>query len=131
MAIKSNEATINRPDGDRVLDAATVLVDIPARINEIKAEKAWKESDRNSITIFKSGGHTLVLTALHKDAVMQNNTTDALLTLHVLEGNVHVTVGDDATAASSGQLVAIHPGILYSIQAATDAVFLLSTHFNH
>ena len=65
MEIKRNEATFNRPDGDRVLDGTYVFVDIPSYIRQIKEEKAWEKNDRNGITVFKSENITQVITVLH------------------------------------------------------------------
>jgi hypothetical protein len=50
MEIKRNEATLNRPEGDRVIDAPFVFLDIPEFIHQVKKEKAWKKYDRNGIT---------------------------------------------------------------------------------
>ena len=55
MDEKFNEATKNRPAGDRLLDSPVVLMDIPTFIKQLRNEKAWEENDRNSITVFKTG----------------------------------------------------------------------------
>ena len=71
MEVKYNEATINRPEGNRPIDSPTVLIDLPSFIEQIKSEKAWEENDRNSITVFKSGKMRVIVGALHKNAEMQ------------------------------------------------------------
>ena len=48
------EATYNRPEGDREIDSPVLLIDIPDLIEQIKDENAWKENDRNAITVFKT-----------------------------------------------------------------------------
>jgi len=40
MENKRNEATLNRPEGDRVLDAPYVFVNIPEFIRQLKSEEA-------------------------------------------------------------------------------------------
>ena len=42
MENKRNEATLNRPEGDRVLDAPYVFINIPEFIRQLKSEEAWQ-----------------------------------------------------------------------------------------
>jgi len=56
MENKYNESTPLRPEGDRVVDAPLVSIDLPSFMKQIKQEATWKNSDRNAITIFKSKG---------------------------------------------------------------------------
>jgi hypothetical protein len=53
MESKSNEATPQRPEGARLLNAPLVEMDLNGFIAQIKAESTWAESDHNAITIFK------------------------------------------------------------------------------
>ena len=39
MENKRNEATLNRPEGDRVLDAPYVFVSLPEFIRQLKSEE--------------------------------------------------------------------------------------------
>ena len=49
VRIKKNEATPQRPEGSRVLDAALVEMNLPELIARIKSETTWAESDRNRV----------------------------------------------------------------------------------
>ena len=53
MEEKYNESTLQRPEGDRAVDAPLVDIDLPMFIKQIKEETTWKESDRNAITVLK------------------------------------------------------------------------------
>ncbi len=128
MEIKRNEATINRPEGDRVLDAPYVFVDIPSFIEQVKQEKAWEKSDRNGITVFKSDNLTVVITALQASAEIRENSVDGLLTLQVIKGEARVTMPDGDMTMTDNQMLAIHPGLVHSVLAITDTVFLLSNY---
>jgi hypothetical protein len=96
MQAKYNEATVNRPKGDRVIDAPFVQIDVEKYSRQLKKEPAWEKSDRNSITVFKTVGFTMVIMRLHKDASM-NNSVDGLLTIQVLEGSIECMVGSKST----------------------------------
>ena len=49
METKYNDPTAQRPDGDRLIDAALVPIDLPLFMEQIKEEAPWREGDRNSI----------------------------------------------------------------------------------
>lgn len=128
MEIKRNESTLNRPEGDRVLDAPYVFIDIPSFIDQVKQEKAWEKNDRNGITVFKSDLLTIVITALQASAEIKDNSVDGLLTIQVIKGNARVTTPDGDIDMSTGQVLTFHPRISHSILAITDAIFLLSNY---
>ena len=127
MQAKYNEATLNRPEGDRVIDAPFVRVDVEKYSRQLKKEPAWGKSDRNSITIFKTLGVTMVLTRLHKNASM-NNAVDGLLTIQVLEGGIECMVGSKTTTIEKNQLITLHPDVVHTIKAKEDSLLLLTNN---
>lgn len=128
MEIKRNEATRNRPWGDRILDAPYVFADITAFTNQVKDEAAWEKSDRNGITVFKTGGMTIVLTALKESAVIKDNVVDGFLVVQVLQGTIRIATLEEDGDMEENQLMAFHPGIPHSIEAKTDSLLLLTTY---
>jgi quercetin dioxygenase-like cupin family protein len=128
MEIKRNEATINRPDGDRVIDAPYVFVDIPEFVKQLKVEKSWEKNDRNGITVFKSTNLTVVITALQAAAEVGHNNMDAFMTMQVLDGDVRVTTPDGDVDMKESNLIVFHPGIPHTIHAITDIIILLSIY---
>ena len=128
MEIKRNDATRNRPLGDRVIDAPYVFADLPAFIDQVKDENAWGKSDRNAITVFKSAGMTIVLSALKEAAVIKDNVVDGFLILQVLEGSIKMeTLEGDATLKEN-QMIVFHPCIPHSLEAESDSVILITTY---
>lgn len=128
MEIKRNEATLNRPEGDRVLNAPYVFIDTPSFIDLVKQEKAWEKNDRNGITVFKSGNLTIVVTALQAGAEIKENAIDGLFTIQVLRGEARVTTPDGDIHLTAGHLLTFHPGVRHSVIAITDVVFLLNNY---
>ena len=53
MQLKNIDATINRPDGDHLIDAPYLVVDLPKFISQLKEEDSWDKNDRNGITLYK------------------------------------------------------------------------------
>ena len=128
MEFKRNEATLNRPDGDRVLDGTYVFVDIPSYINQIKEEKSWEKNDRNGITVFKSQDTTIVITALQKGATIEDNSVNGFLTLQLLKGNARIRLTDGDIDITEHQLITLHPNVVHSLEAMTDTIILLTNH---
>ena len=84
--MKYNEATKNRPDGSRLLDASQLYADIKENVLLLKQETTWEKSDRNAITIFKSDSLTIVLLVLKAAATLFPQEIDAFVTVQIIEG---------------------------------------------
>lgn len=128
MAIveKFNEATPQRPEGDRPLDAPMVTIDLPSFMEQIKREPSWKDSDRNAITVFKTDGLRIVLIALHAGAEMIRHTADGIISVQVLEGQITFRTEQEPVELHKGQMLALHAGIPHSVLAREESVFLLT-----
>ena len=126
MEEKYNEATLQRPKGDRPIDASLVDIDLLMFIKQIKQESAWKLSDRNAITVFKTNGLRIVLIALHKDAVIARHIADGIISIQVLEGNMQFNTDQQSVELNKGQMLALHERIPHSILAIRESVFLLT-----
>jgi quercetin dioxygenase-like cupin family protein len=126
MEIKQNESTELRPEGARVLDAPLVSIDLIDFIKTIKEEPAWKNKDRNAITVYKTNGLRMVLMAMRKEAVLARHTADGILSLQVLEGKINFTTDDKSVVLEEGQMIALHKGLPHSITAIKESVFLLT-----
>ena len=111
MEEKFNEATTQRPQGDRTIDAPLVTIDLLSFIEQIRKEKPWKDSDRNAITIFKTNGMRIVLIALHKGAEMIKHIADGLINVQVLEGQMLFNTDEQSIKLGKAQMLALHEGI--------------------
>ena len=125
MEEKFNEATPQRTQ-DHLLDAPLVSINIPAFIEQIKQEATWKQSDRNTITVFKTNGMRIVLIALHQGAEMAKHTADGIISLQVLEGQLKFTTDVKSVELSKGQMLALHERIPHSVVAMQETLFLLT-----
>ena len=126
MEEKFNEATTQRPQGERTIDAPLVTINLLSFIEQIRNEKAWEDSDRNAITVFKTNGMRIVLIALHKNAEMIKHTADGLISVQVLEGQMIFTTDDQSIELGKGHMLALHKGIAHSVVAKEETVFLLT-----
>ena len=126
MEEKSNEATNQRPQGDRIMDAPLVTIDLGSFTEQIRNEQAWKESDRNAITVFKTNGMRIVLIALHAGAEMAKHTAGGIISIQVLEGQIKFITDLKSVEMGKGQMLALHERIPHSVLAITETIFLLT-----
>ena len=126
MEAKHNESTELRPNGGRLMDAAVVPINVPEFIQTIKSEPAWEKSDRNAMTIYKTNGMRIVLIALHEDAVMEKHTTNGVVSVQLLEGEISFNVNSESFLLKPGQIIALHRNVSHSVAAIKESVFLLT-----
>jgi quercetin dioxygenase-like cupin family protein len=128
MDVKYNDSTYNRPWGERPVDAPIVPIDVHAYTQQLMEEEAWQKSDRNAITVFKSEGVTVVIVALHKDAVMKPGTVEGtgIMTLQVMDGHVNFRTENESLDLHRGQMVVLHEHIPYSATAMEESICVLT-----
>lgn len=126
MENKSNEATPQRPEGDRILDASLVTMDLNKLIEQVRTETTWKDSDRNSITIFKSNNMRIVLLGLHEGAELKTHTANGILSVQVLEGHLQFTANGQTVDRQKGEMLALQKQVAHSVLAIKETFFLLT-----
>lgn len=126
MEEKMNESTPQRPEGERLVDAPLVTIDLPKFMRQIKGEPAWRNGPRNAITVFKSDHMRLVLIALHSGAELPTHTADGTISVQVLEGDIQFGTTDEVVQLREGQMVTLHEGIPHNVRAIADSLFLLT-----
>lgn len=126
MEERHNESTINRPEGERSVDAPVVIVNIPEFIKKIKKEKAWHENDRNAITVFKSDKIRIILVAMHKKAEMTTEHPENIFSLQVWDGKVKLHTDAKTIEVREDELFVLHANIPYKIEAVKKSIFLLT-----
>ena len=126
MESKFNEATPQRPEGTRPIDAPMVTMDLSSFMEQIRKEPTWLESDRNSITIFKTDSMRMVMIALHAGAELKTHSAAGVISVQVLEGQMRFITEKETAELSKGQMIALHAGIPHSVVADKETIFLLT-----
>lgn len=123
---KSNQATALRPEGNRVLNAELVEMNLNQFIDQIKNEITWKESDRNSVTIFKSSTLRIVLLGLHANAELKTHKANGVISVQVLEGKINFSTANQTCTLEKGYMIALQENVTHSVRALTESFFLLT-----
>ncbi|MEO6069245.1 MAG: cupin domain-containing protein [Chitinophagaceae bacterium] len=130
MENKENDATPQRPEGHRTLNAPLVTMHLNEFIDQLKGESTWKDSDRNSVTIFKSETMRIVLLGLHKNAELKPHKANGVISVQVLEGMIKFSTEDENSQLEKGQMIALQENITHSVQALQESFFLLTLSLN-
>lgn len=130
MEVKQNDATALRPEGERVMDAPLVSMDIPQFITQLKSEKAWETGDRNAMTVYKTNGMRIVLVALHEKAELKRHTAEGIISVQLLDGKIEFGTDDKTVELEIGQMIALHKGLHHWVKAIKESVFLLTISTN-
>jgi quercetin dioxygenase-like cupin family protein len=95
-------------------------------VERLKEEPAWRDGDRNAITLTKSMGLRLVLTVLRQGAVLREHRAPSAATLQVVAGRMVLRVGDRSLDLGPGDVVSMQPGLTHAAEATVDSAFLLT-----
>ncbi len=126
MENKTNDSTPLRPQGERVLNADLVEMDLSAFIDQIKSETTWKENAHNSIALYKSASMRIVLIGMHENAELKTHTANGFISVQVIEGSVVFNAAGKNTLLHKGQMIALQPKIPHSVVAKSESFFLLT-----
>lgn len=119
------DATPQRPEGARTVDAPVTAIDLDKFISSLREESTWEESDRNSITVHKSGNLVVVLIGLHEKAAIKPYDVEAVISLQVLQGKVNFITEEKNIEMKKGQMIVLHENIFHSIIALEESFLLM------
>ncbi len=128
MEEKHNNATSQRPEGARPLDAAIVPVDIPKYINLIKQEQAYHKNGKNAITVFKSDNITITLIALKEGQNFHpgHQESKAIMSIHLIIGHLSFESLGAVNTITEGQLLTLHEQLSFNALAVLDSICVLT-----
>jgi len=128
MEEKYNNATHQRPEGARPLDAAIIPIDIPKYINQLKTEEAYDKNGKNAITVFKSDRVTITLIALKEEQNFHPGQNDdvAIMSLQLISGHLSFESLGTLVTINEGELLTLHQQLSFNVSAIIDSICLLT-----
>lgn len=126
MKKKTSDSTPMRPEGERVLNAPLVQIDLNKYMEQIKSETTWENSSYNSMTLFKSKAMRIVFIGMHEKAVLKTHATNAVISVQTVAGKVNFITEEQSVELNKGQMVTLQPMIPHSVEAQEESFFLLT-----
>jgi quercetin dioxygenase-like cupin family protein len=111
---------------ERPLHGPLQSFDLEAEVLRLRGEKEWQEGRRNAVTLRKGGGMNVVLLAMKAGDILDEHSAPGPISLVVREGYVRFTTTDGSVEAGPEALVACDAGVRHSVEALSDAVFLIN-----
>ncbi len=127
---KRVEATSIRPNGERLLYAPLVEMNINKFIKQLKNEETWKKDKHNTITIYKSESTTIVLRGMHKKSIRKSGKINSDATIQVLKGRIKIIAGTSTIKLKKGQMLGISANTEHHVEAVRDSFYLLTVITN-
>jgi quercetin dioxygenase-like cupin family protein len=128
MEIKYNEATLNRPDGTRMIEGPAVFSNLVEISRQLRAEKAWETNDLNGITVFKTDEMAMVLTILKKGTRIRRNLVEGPFTLLVLSGKLEVEAEAGNYTLAPACMLNFQPQVAHDLHAVEETIVLQMTN---
>lgn len=102
------------------------------RVNLAEASAALRAEPHPAVTghrqvaLVKRGPVSQILFAFDADGLFKEHKTEGECTIHVLTGQMAVTVGSEAIPLRAGELLALAPGEVHSVYAVSASDMLLT-----
>jgi quercetin dioxygenase-like cupin family protein len=115
--------TTSQQDGTMIDKIAQF--DLVREIADAEQKKPWP-AGLYSKTLFKKHDLRVVLISMQNDARMKEHHADGTLSLHVLKGQIRVSVNGKPHDLAAGTLFTLGASIRHDVEARSDSVFLLT-----
>ena len=115
--------TTSQLDGNMVDRLAQF--DLFKEIADAEKKKPW-QSGHSAKTLFKKPDLRVVLITMQDAARMKEHHADGTISIHVLKGQIRVTLHGQSHDLSVGNLLTLAASIRHDVEAVGDAAFLLT-----
>jgi quercetin dioxygenase-like cupin family protein len=115
--------TTSQQDGTMIDKIAQF--DLAREIADAEQKKPWP-AGLYSKTLFKKHDLRVVLISMQSDARMKEHHADGTISLHVLKGEIRVSVNGKPHELSTGTLFTLGASIRHDVEAKSDSAFLLT-----
>jgi quercetin dioxygenase-like cupin family protein len=100
--------------------------DLGAEVARLREEEAFREGRRNSITLRKGEGMSVVLLVMGAGDRLEEHAAPGSISLAVREGRVRFSTPNGEVEAGPETLLACDAGVRYAVEAIEEAVCVLT-----
>src|SRR4028119_1746550 len=115
------------PGSERPLHGPLQRFDLGAEVGRLMEEGAWQRGQRNSITLRKGEGMSVVLMVMKAGDKLEEHSAPGPISLMIREGCIRFAAeGEEDVEAGPETALTCDAGVRHSVEALSDAVFLLN-----
>lgn len=100
-------------------------LDLAREIAALRAEPSW-QGGHNAKTLVKRDDLRVVLVALKPEGRMDRHQAPGPITIHALEGRLHVQVEQRKVELGPGQVLFVDAALPHDVEALGESAFLLT-----
>ena len=120
-------STHERPTlNERKLRAPLLSFSLEKEIKKLKSETAWKNGDRNAVTLQKNARLRVVLISLRKGVTLKDHKVEGPITLSVISGKIRFITSDKKVSLGANEMVVLEKAITHDVKALEESVFILT-----
>ncbi len=121
-----NDPTSQRTKDYRQSDDQLASIDLALLMEQIKAEKSWKDGKWNAIPVFRTHKLRILLIALDEDSEMERHTAGGMISVQVLEGRMQFKTDRQHVELAKGQMLVLREEDFRIAKAIGQVIFLLT-----
>ena len=114
------------PESERSMHGPLQSFDIGVEAARLRGEQAFRRSRRNSITLRKGEGMSVVLLVMGAGERLEEHAAPGPISLTVREGRVRFSTPDEKVEAGPETLLACDAGVRHAVEALEDAVCVVT-----
>ena len=114
------------PGSERPLHGPLQRFDLGAEVGRLMEEGAWHRGQRNSITLRKGEGMSVVLLVMKAGDGLEERAAPGPFSLSVREGRIRFVAAEEVAEAGSDTLLTCDARVRHTVEALSDAVCLLT-----
>ena len=114
------------PGSERPLHGPLQRFDLGTVVGRLKEEGAWQGGNRNSITLRKGEGMSVVLLVMKAGDRLEEHAAPGPFSLSVREGRIRFEAAAEMVEAGPEALLTCDAGVRHTVVALSDAVYLLT-----
>jgi quercetin dioxygenase-like cupin family protein len=116
--------TVERPA--QSLTGTVLAFDLATEVAQLRAERGYREGERNAKTLVKAPDSRIVLTALRAGARVQEHHAAGRVAIQTISGRLRLQVLGQTLDLPAGHLLALEPDVSHDVEALEESAFLLT-----
>jgi len=101
-------------------------VDLADALAQLRDEPHPATAGHRQVALVRRGPVALILFRFETDGFLKEHRTDGEVTIHVLAGQLEVTVDGEAVPVAAGELLSLAPGLAHAVRALAPSQMLLT-----
>jgi quercetin dioxygenase-like cupin family protein len=114
------------PESERPMHGPLQSFDLEAEVVRLREEEAFRGGRRNSITLRKGEGMSVVLLVMGAGDRLQEHAAPGPISVAVREGRIRFTTADGEVEAGPENVLTCDGGVRHSVEALEDAVYVIT-----